>query len=285
MTTALIWNDVTGSSTMATTVEQSALGCQERRAITAWPPGLCMAPTMKSVWPPKPEWIRASILEAFAWPKRSTCRAVLTLVIAGLRAIRPGSLVTSVRAIRTRSLPSTQVSSSSEPKTKEAVIGAERSSAPARSRRSTESENISLHTRSPRRPTRPLTVASGTAPMPVCNVAPSGTRAATSSPMRAASGPTGASGAVISASSASTTTSTWSRSSSESPKVHGTCRETCATTTPPRRRTCSTAAGSTLTSVPIETRPCRGGVVCRTTASGGTLEAKSVGTIESREGT
>ena len=32
---------------------------------------------MKSVWPPKPEWIRAPIREALACPNRSTCSAVL----------------------------------------------------------------------------------------------------------------------------------------------------------------------------------------------------------------
>ena len=73
-----------------------------------WPPGECSAPTMKSVCPPKPEWMRALIREALAWPKRSTSSAVLTEVICRCEAIRPGSFVFSVRIIRTRGLPSSQ---------------------------------------------------------------------------------------------------------------------------------------------------------------------------------
>ena len=52
--------------------------------------------------------MRALIRLAFAWAKRSTWSAVLTLIIAGLRAIRAGLLVISVRRISTRWLPSTQ---------------------------------------------------------------------------------------------------------------------------------------------------------------------------------
>ena len=46
--------------------------------------------------------------EAFAWANRSTCRAEFTEVISGCWAISPGSLLTSVRTIRTRGLPSIQ---------------------------------------------------------------------------------------------------------------------------------------------------------------------------------
>ncbi len=63
---------------------------------------------MKSVWPPKPEWMRALMREALAWPKRSTSRAVLTEVMKRCCAMRPGSLVFSVRSIRTRGLSSIQ---------------------------------------------------------------------------------------------------------------------------------------------------------------------------------
>ena len=38
VTTAVCWNDVTGSSTSGTIVDTSALGCQDRSAIRAWPP-------------------------------------------------------------------------------------------------------------------------------------------------------------------------------------------------------------------------------------------------------
>ena len=64
VTTAVGWNEVTGSSTMGTIVEQSARGCHDRSAITAWPPRECSAPTMKSVWPPNPEYTRPLIREA-----------------------------------------------------------------------------------------------------------------------------------------------------------------------------------------------------------------------------
>ena len=46
--TAVIWNDVTGAETSGTIVEVLARGCQERRPISAWPPGLWIAPTTKS---------------------------------------------------------------------------------------------------------------------------------------------------------------------------------------------------------------------------------------------
>ena len=61
VTTAVCWYDVTGSSTSGTIVEQSARGCHDLIAMKACPPSLCIAPTKKSVWPPKPEWIRALI--------------------------------------------------------------------------------------------------------------------------------------------------------------------------------------------------------------------------------
>ena len=53
--TADIWKDVTGAETSGTIVEVSARGCQERSPIRAWPPGLWIAPTTKSAWPPSPE--------------------------------------------------------------------------------------------------------------------------------------------------------------------------------------------------------------------------------------
>jgi hypothetical protein len=52
------------------------------------------------------EWMRALMRDAFAWENRSTATAVLMLVIRGLAAMRPGSLVSSVRKIRTRGLRS-----------------------------------------------------------------------------------------------------------------------------------------------------------------------------------
>ena len=39
---------------MGTIVDLSLL-CQDRSAITAWPPRACSAPVAKSGWPPKPE--------------------------------------------------------------------------------------------------------------------------------------------------------------------------------------------------------------------------------------
>lgn len=128
-------------------------------------------------------------------------------------------------------------------------------------------------------------VASGTAPMPACSVEPSVTRSATSPPIRADSSSIAVAGANASGSSASTRTSTMSTSSSASPYVHGMRSLTCATTMPPRPRTASMAAGSTLTSVPRDTLPRRGRVVWTSTTSGGMTEAKSVGTNESRDGT
>ena len=48
VTTADIWNEVTGAVTSGTIVETIARGCQERNPIRAWPPGLWIAPTTKS---------------------------------------------------------------------------------------------------------------------------------------------------------------------------------------------------------------------------------------------
>ena len=92
-------------------------------------------------------------------------------------------------------------------------------------------------------------------------------------------------GAVGSGASASTRTSIRSRSTTASPYVHGIRSLTWAMTTPPCRRTDSSAAGSTLTSTPSETVPLRGLVVWSTTASGTSSRAKSVGTIDRRDGT
>ena len=147
------------------------------------------------------------------------------------------------------------------------------------------SENISVHTRSPLRLVSPCSVASGTAPMPACRVDPSLTRSATRAPMRAEASSIRLPGALGSGASASTRTSTRSRSSSASPYVHGIWSLTWATTSPPRRFADSIAAGSTLTSTPSETLPSRGRLVCSTTRSGGRAVPKSVGTIESRDGT
>jgi hypothetical protein len=55
LTMKLCWNEVTGPVSRGTTVDTSALGCQDGRAMTARPPGECSAPTTKSVWPPNPE--------------------------------------------------------------------------------------------------------------------------------------------------------------------------------------------------------------------------------------
>ena len=128
-------------------------------------------------------------------------------------------------------------------------------------------------------------VASGTAPMPAWSVAPSGTRSDTKRPMVAESSSTVPTGACGIGPSASTSTSIISRSRTASPKVQGISRLVWAITTPPLRRAASTAAGSTLTSSPIDTLPSRGGVVWSTTASGGSRVPKSVGTIDRRDGT
>src|SRR3954447_10046039 len=64
------------------------------------------------------------------------------------------------------------------------------------------------------------------------------------------------------------------------------CGLTWASTRPPRRRTSSTAAGSTLTSVPNDTVPSScGSDVCRTTTSGASAVRNSSGRSESRAGT
>ena len=56
LTMKLCWKDVTGPSILGTTVDTSALGCQDGSAMIACPPGECSAPTTKSVCPPNPEW-------------------------------------------------------------------------------------------------------------------------------------------------------------------------------------------------------------------------------------
>jgi hypothetical protein len=104
------WKLVAGASSSGTTVETPALGCTDGSAITARPPLECRAPTMKSVWPPKPLYTapgRSGRREALACANRSTCSAVLMLVIRGCFAMSPGSLVVSVRTTRTAALPST----------------------------------------------------------------------------------------------------------------------------------------------------------------------------------
>ena len=55
-------------------------------------------------------------------------------------------------------------------------------------------------------------------------------------------------------------------------------------TTPPRALTCSTAATSTFTSIPSDTIPLRGVVVCTSTTSGARIVANSLGTSDSRIG-
>ena len=71
---------------------------------------------------------------ALACANRSTWSAPFTDTMLGCRAIRPGSLVFSVRSIRTRGLRSIQASNSGLPNANDAVTGTCGSSAPARSR-------------------------------------------------------------------------------------------------------------------------------------------------------
>ncbi len=210
---------------------------------------------------------------------------MLTETIAGLREISAGSLEVSVRIIRIRGFRSTHSSSSAEPNRNDAWIGVSWSSAPARSSTCTLSENISVQTLSRRRSESPQRVASGTAPMPACSVAPSPTRADTSAPMAAETSSISGAGAVGSSSSASMKRSISSTSISASAKVQGIRSLICAITLAPRARAASTAAGSTLTSTPRDTRPPRGRVVCRMTRSGGIVVLNRCGTSDSRHGT
>ncbi len=60
VTTAVCWSEVTGSVKCPTIVELPVFACQEDNAMIARPPGEGNAPTTKSLWPPKPEWIRPS---------------------------------------------------------------------------------------------------------------------------------------------------------------------------------------------------------------------------------
>ena len=108
MTTAVCWKDVTGAVSSGTIVEQRALGCHERRAITACPPGECSAPETKSLWPPNPECTRPRTWAAFACACRSTSSAEFTETISGIRAIRPGSFAVWVATISSRGLQSAQ---------------------------------------------------------------------------------------------------------------------------------------------------------------------------------
>src|ERR1700761_7383131 len=105
----LCWNEVTGPSILGTTVDTSALGCQDGSAMIACPPGECSAPTTKSVCPPNPECVLALTQVALAWANRSTWSAPLTDAIRGCFAIVPGSLTVSVRSIRTSGLRCIQV--------------------------------------------------------------------------------------------------------------------------------------------------------------------------------
>ena len=192
--------------------------------------------------------------------------------------------MTSLRTITIRSLSCTHSISSGDPKMNDAVSGTLRSRAPACSRASTLSLNISVQIRSPCRVTSPRRAASGTAPMPAWMVAPSGTRSATLAPISADSSSIPGAGAVGRSPSASIITSTNDSGITASPWVHGIRSFTWATTSPPRRRTASIAAGRMFTSVPIDSFPSRGRVVCSSTASGGWKPAKSEGTRESRHG-
>src|ERR1700722_8266798 len=159
----LCWKDVTGPSSLGTTVDTSALGCHDASAMTAWPPGECSAPTTKSVCPPIPEWTRPLTQVALAWASRSTSRALLTETIRRHWAMRAGSFTVSVRSIRTSGLRSSQAYRSAEPNANDAVTGWPGSSAPAFARPSTPSLNISDHTASPRLRCSPARTASGTA--------------------------------------------------------------------------------------------------------------------------
>ena len=129
--------------------------------------------------------------------------------------------------------------------------------------------NISDQTESPRRPVSSASTASGTAPMPICRVAASGTSAAIRSPIGLRGGerrPVRRRGQrrrhldpVVELVNGAT----------ESPKVYGICGLTWAITMPPRALTVSIAAGKILTSMPRETVPCTGSEVCTRTTSGG----------------
>ena len=58
VTIAVCWNEVAGAGSWPTIADEAVFACQEGSAMIARPPGECGAPTTKSLWPPKPEWIR-----------------------------------------------------------------------------------------------------------------------------------------------------------------------------------------------------------------------------------
>ena len=140
------------------------------------------------------------------------------------------------------------------------MIGTSASSAPARSRASTPSENISVQIRSPRRSDEPAQgrVRHGADPgLEGRAVAdPVGDQLARSAPTSSSTGAIGAWGQRLVG------------LDQHVDQVDGRARRrrtsragarlTCATTRPPRARAASMAAGSTLTSVPSETFPSRG---------------------------
>ena len=64
--TKLCWKLVTGSVIRGMLVEQFAFACHEGSAMNDRPPREWRAPTMKSVDPPKPEWVRPFTRLAFA---------------------------------------------------------------------------------------------------------------------------------------------------------------------------------------------------------------------------
>ena len=71
--------------------------CDERLAALG-----AQAPVTKSGCPPNPEKARPRMCAAFACAYRSTCSAVLTETMPGLRAMRAGLFAVSVRSMRIR---------------------------------------------------------------------------------------------------------------------------------------------------------------------------------------
>ena len=55
VTTAECWNDVIGDVATPMMVDDAVFSCQLGKAMIAWPPSACIAPTVKSLCPPKPE--------------------------------------------------------------------------------------------------------------------------------------------------------------------------------------------------------------------------------------
>ena len=163
-------------------------------------------PTMKSVWPPKPEWIRAPMREALACPNRSTCSAVLMRrhrPVAPRSA--PGRWSSRCAASAPAGCGAPTCTARGEPNTNDAVSGASGSSAPARSRSSTPSENISVQIREPAALRQPgQGGVRAPAPMPSCRVGAVARPAPpTSSPIRRAAS-SGSAGAGASSSGSST---------------------------------------------------------------------------------